>query len=194
MLAATIDPIGTLALFVAVTGEVAEGERRRIALRAVLYAGAVLVASVVVGQIVLSAMHIQLVSLQVAGGLILFVLGLKMVFGGHFETSPESGHDISVFPLAVPAIANPGSIMACVLLTDNEVHSIATQAGTTAILLAILAVTYLLLRFSSPIYRLTGATGAAILTRVMGMVLCALSVELVMDAVGARAWLEHAAR
>jgi multiple antibiotic resistance protein len=191
MLAATIDPIGALALFVAVTGDLTESERRRVALRSVLYSGAVLVASVVVGQILLGAMHIRLVSLQVAGGLILFVLGMKMVFGGHFETQPESGHDVAVFPLAVPSIANPGSIMACVLLTDNEVYSIATQLGTTAILIGILAVTWLLLRLSGPIYRFTGATGAAILTRVMGMILCALSVELVMEALGVAPWLLH---
>jgi len=191
MLGATIDPLGTLALFVAVTKDLDQPDRRRVARNAVLYSSVILVASVIVGQIILTAMHIRLASLQVAGGLILFLLGLKMVFGGHFESQPEAGHDVAVFPLAVPAIANPGSIMACVLLTDNNEHSIKTQLGTTAILLAILAVTYLLLRAAGPIHRLLGTNGAAILTRVMGMILCALSVELVMAAVGADAWLQH---
>ena len=191
MLGATIDPLGTLAIFVAVTRDLAPQARSKVALKAVLYAGIILVASVVVGQILLTAMHIRLVSLQVAGGLILFLLGLKMVFGGHFESQPEAGHDVSVFPLAIPSIANPGSIMACVLLTDNNTYPISTQIGTTAILLGILVLTYLLLRLAAPVHRLTGATGAAILTRVMGMILCALSVELVMAAVGAEAWLQR---
>jgi multiple antibiotic resistance protein len=193
MLGATIDPLGTLALFVAVTRNLPPESKRSAALKAVIYSGAILIASVIVGQVILTAMHIRLLSLQVAGGLILFLLGLKMVFGGHFETQPEAGHDVAVFPLAVPAIANPGSIMACVLLTDNNVYPIATQMGTTAILIGILALTYVLLRLSGPIHRFTGVTGAAILTRVMGMILCALSVELVMGAVGAEAWLRHSA-
>ena len=113
LLGATIDPLGTLALFVSLTRGLDAATRRRTAGKAVLYSGAILLASVVLGQVVLSAMHVRLLSLQLAGGLILFLLGLKMVFGGHFESSPEPGHDLAVFPLAVPAIANPGSIMAC---------------------------------------------------------------------------------
>lgn len=193
MLVATIDPLGTLAIFVSVTRELDAGARRAAAGRAVLYSGVILVASIVLGQFVLSAMHIRLLSLQVAGGLILFLLGLKMVFGGHFESRTEAGHDVAVFPLAIPSIANPGSIMACVLLTDNDVFSIPMQLGTTSVLLTILAITYVLLRLAGPIHRVTGDAGAAILSRVMGMILCALSVELVMAAVGAGGWLPTSA-
>ncbi len=191
MLGATIDPVGTLALFVALTPALDKPAKRRAARNALLYSGAILVASILVGQVILTAMHVRLISLQLAGGLILFLLGLKMVFGGHFETTPEAGHDLAVFPLAVPAIANPGSIMACVLLTDNDTYSFAVQAGTTAILLAVLGVTYLLMRLGEPIYRILGNSGTAILTRGIGMILSALSVELVMGAVGARQWLQH---
>jgi multiple antibiotic resistance protein len=192
MLGATLDPLGTLAIFVGVTREMSAEAKRRTALRATLYSGTLLVASVLLGQIVLTAMHIRLVSLQLAGGLILFLLGIKMVFGGHFEAQPESGHDVSVFPLAVPAIANPGSIMACVLLTDNNIYPFRVQLATTLILVGILLLTYVLLRLADPIHRLIGVNGGAILTRVMGMVLCALSAELVMGAVGAERWLQHA--
>ncbi|HEV8631192.1 MAG TPA: MarC family protein, partial [Thermoanaerobaculia bacterium] len=122
------------------------------------------------------------------------LLGLKMVFGGHLVSNPEPGHDLGVFPLAVPAIANPGSIMACVLLTDNNRYSIATQAATTLVLVGILLLTYLLMRSAGSIHRVLGDNGAAILTRVMGMLLCALSVELVMAAVGADAWLQGQGR
>ena len=191
LLGATIDPLGTLALFVALTRDLDLAARRRTARNAILYAGAILLASILLGQVVLTAMHIRLLSLQLAGGLILFLLGLKMVFGGHFASSPEPGHDLAVFPLAVPAIANPGSIMACVLLTDNNAYSIAVQAGTALILVAILGLTYVLMLLAGPIHRFIGDQGAAILTRVMGMILCALSVELVMGAVGAERWLQH---
>jgi multiple antibiotic resistance protein len=189
MLTATLDPVGTLAIFVMVTKTADAATRARVARTATLYAGGILLASILLGQVILSAMHVRLISLQLAGGLILFLLGLKMVFGGHFEASPEPGHDVAVFPIAVPAIANPASIMACVLLTDNEIYSMGVQMVTATILVAILAVTYLLLRLATPVHRVLGDQGTAILTRVTGMILCALSVELVMGAVGAERWL-----
>ena len=107
-----------------------------------------------VGQILLSSMGIRLISLQVAGGIILFLFGLQMVFGSGFtnnETTEEPGHAIAVFPLAVPSIATPGSILAVILLTDNHLYSIPTQATTAAILLAILAVTLVCMLAATPI-------------------------------------------
>jgi len=192
---ATVDPIGTLALFAAITARLAPAARRRAALKAVLYAGTVLVAAIVSGQILLGAMGIRLVSLQVAGGIILFLFGLQMIFGAVGASGPpagEEGHDIAVFPLAVPSIASPGAIMAVILLTDNYTYSIPAQAGTAAVLVIILAITYALMRLADPILRVIGHNGAEILIRVMGMLLAALSIELVMEAVGLPQWIRTA--
>lgn len=189
---ATIDPIGTLVLFLSLTTQLSAGERRKIAGKAVLYAGSILVVSILVGQVLLSAMQINLLSLQLAGGVILFLFGIKMLFGPLPAAGPEPGHDVAVFPLAVPSIASPGSIMAVILLTDNQIFAVPVQVGTTAILLAILVATYLALRLATPIYRVIGKNGAAILTRIMAMLLTALSVELVMRALGVDAWLQGA--
>jgi len=122
----TIDPISNLALFACLTAAMHRAERRRIAWRASLYAAIVLVVAVVIGQIVLDAMGIRLRSLQVAGGLILCVFGLQMVFGWIEQNSAsvDKGRDLAVFPLAVPAIAGPGAITAVILLTDNDVYSV----------------------------------------------------------------------
>ncbi|HSS44533.1 MAG TPA: MarC family protein [Thermoanaerobaculia bacterium] len=191
MLWSTIDPVGTLALFAALTPGLVAVERRRIALRATLYSGAILVGSMVIGQVVLSRMGIRLISLQVAGGIILFLFGLQMIFGGMTKASsqkPEAGHDLAVFPLAVPSIASPGAIMAVILLTDNEVYSVPQQLATGLVLLAILAITFAMMLFAGPILRVIGNSGAAILIRVMGMVLAALSVELVLAALGVGKW------
>jgi multiple antibiotic resistance protein len=192
MLWATIDPIGTLALFAGLTARLSTSERRNVALRATLYAAVILVGSIVVGQIILDDMGIRLISLQVAGGIILFVFALQMIFGSGTESptsQPESGHDLAVFPLAVPSIASPGAIMAAILLTDNDLYTITQQATTTAVLLGVLAITCLLMLLSGPILRVIGRNGAAILIRVMGMVLAALSVELVMQALGIEKWV-----
>lgn len=193
ILFATIDPIGTLAIFVGLTSHMTTSERRRTALKATLYAGAVLVGAIIVGQILLSAMGIRLISLQVGGGIILLLFGLQMIFGTGVVSSPpkgESGHDIAVFPLAIPSIATPGAITAAILLTDNHVHTIPVQIGTTLIMVGILVLTCVGMMIAAPVFKVVGRHGAAILVRVMGMILSAFSVELIMEALGAERWLQ----
>ncbi len=182
---ATIDPIGTLAIFASIPGGLTEAARRRTALKAVLYAGGILVGAVIIGQVLLTAMGIRLVSLQVAGGIILFLFGLKMVFGTPLtqgSTQGEPGHDIAVFPLAVPSIATPGALMAVIILTDNHVYPIQVQLATTGVMLLVLLATFLFMLAAGRIIAVIGQNGSAILVRVMGMLLAALSIELVMEA------------
>ncbi len=186
----TIDPIGTTALFTALTASQTDAERRRTATKTIVYAGAVLLGAMLIGQVLLNAMGIRLVSLQVAGGVILFLFGLQMIFGttaGQSQGEPE--HDIAVFPLAIPATATPGAILAVILLTDNHVHPISVQIGTALSTVLILGITLLMLRLSSKIIAFIGIGGASILTRVMGMILAALSVELTMNALGIERWI-----
>jgi multiple antibiotic resistance protein len=122
--------------------------------------------------------------------LILFVFGLQMVFGWIEQTgaSLEKGRDLAVFPLAVPAIAGPGAITAVILLTDNDVYSVHERTKTAVVLLIVLALTYLLLLLSDVIVRIIGRQGAAILTRVMGIILTALSVEFVLAGLSIGSW------
>ena len=190
MIWTTVDPIATLALFAGLTASLTRVERRRVARRASIYSAVILVVAVVLGQIILDAMGIRLLSLQVAGGIILFLFGLQMLFGNVDQETgtPEEGRDLAVFPLAVPAIAGPGAIMAVILLTDNDVYSIAQQAMTAAVLLVVLALNYLLLLASDGVLRVIGRQGAAILVRVMGIILAALSVELVLKALSIGSW------
>lgn len=190
---ATIDPIGTMALFTALTAPLSPSARRRTAYKTVLYAGAVLLGAIVIGQLILNAMGIRLLSFQLGGGIILFLFGLQMIFGsGSPPSRQEPEHDLAVFPLAIPATATPGAILAVILLTDNHIHPIVVQIGTALITLGILGVTLLLLLLSTQIIKLIGVGGASILTRVMGMILAALSVELVMNALGIEQWIRPA--
>jgi multiple antibiotic resistance protein len=186
----TVDPITNLALFASLTAAMHRSERRRIAWRASVYATIVLVVAVVVGQIILDAMGIRLRSLQVAGGIILFVFGLQMVFGWIDQAgdSVEKGRDLAVFPLAVPAIAGPGAIMAVILLTDNDVYSVGERAQTAVVLVVVLILNYLLLLLSDVILRIIGRQGAAILTRVMGIILSALAIEFVLTGLSIGNW------
>lgn len=192
---ATVDPIGTLAIFASLASKQDDAQRRKTAVKAVIYSGAILLGAIVIGQKLLDAMEIQLMSMQLAGGIILFLFGLQMVFGSGpmgDGLSKEPGHDIAVFPLAVPSIASPGAILAVILLTDNDVYTIPQQFGTAAVLVAILLVTLVFMLAANPILRVIGQNGAAILVRVMGIILAALSVEFVMEALRVPHWIEQA--
>ena len=125
-----------------------------------------------------------------AGGIILFLFALQMLFGASDPNSgsPESGRDIAVFPLAVPAIAGPGALMAVILLTDNDVYTVAEQAETGVVLLVVLAINYILLLLSDLILRVIGRQGADVLVRVMGIILASLAVEIVLTALGVGNW------
>jgi multiple antibiotic resistance protein len=186
----TVDPITNLALFAGLTAAMHRSERRRIAWRASVYAAIILVVAVIVGQILLDAMGIRLRSLQVAGGCILFVFGLQMVFGWIAQSgaSVEKGRDIAVFPMAIPAIAGPGAITAIILLTDSDVYSVNERAQTAVVLLVVLVLNYVLLLLSDAILRIIGQQGAAVLTRVMGIILTALSVEFVLTGLSIGSW------
>jgi multiple antibiotic resistance protein len=188
---ATIDPVGTMAIFVSITAGLSAGERRQAARRTVVYAGIVLIGAIIIGQVLLTAMGIRLISLQLGGGIILFLFGLQMIFGAPYQKlKQEPEHDVAVFPLAIPGTATPGAILAVILLTDNHIHPIPVQVGTGLITVAVLFVTWLLLIFSDRILSVIGTAGAAILTKVMGMILSALSVELVMNAMGVEQWIK----
>src|SRR6266496_4346710 len=187
----TIDPIGNVAIFAGLTASLTRAERRRTALRATVYATIILVVAVVAGQIILDAIGIHLHSLKVAGGIILFLFGLQMLFGrmdAEAKTgAPEAGRDLAVFPLAVPSIAGPGAMMAVILLTDNDVYTVPEQVETGVVLLVVLLLTYVLL-FSDAILRIIGRQGAAILVRVMGIILASLAVEIVLTTLGVASW------
>jgi multiple antibiotic resistance protein len=187
----TIDPIGNVAIFAGLTASLTRAERRRTALRATVYAAVILVVAVVAGQFILDAIGIHLHSLKVAGGIILFLFGLQMLFGRMDDAepkAPEPGRDLAVFPLAVPSIAGPGAMMAVILLTDNDVYTVAEQAQTGVVLLVVLLLTYILLLFSDAILRIIGRQGAAILVHVMGIILASLAVEIVLTTLAVASW------
>jgi multiple antibiotic resistance protein len=192
MIWTTVDPIGTLAIFAGLTASLTPRERRGVARRASIYAAIILVVAVVIGQIILDAIGIHLLSLQLAGGLILFIFSIQMLLGTHDGGSAtvEPGKDIAVFPIAVPSIAGPGAIMAVIILTDNDVYTPMQQAQTAAVLVVVLFLNYVMLLLSEPILRIIGRQGASILVRVMGIILAAFAVQLVMNALGIGVWAE----
>lgn len=182
----TVDPIGTLAIFVGLTVSLSEADRKKVAWKAILYSTGILVTFIALGQIALGSLGIQLASFELAGGIIFFLFGLQMVFGsGAADASakPEEGHGIAVFPLAVPSIASPGSILAAVVLTDNRDHKFWEQVAITGLLLLVLGITLLVLLQASRVFALLGKAGTNLMVRVMGLVLASVAVEMILEAV-----------
>ncbi|HEV2439961.1 MAG TPA: MarC family protein [bacterium] len=189
----TVNPIGLVPLFIAVTQGETPRERRAIALRAVIVAAVILVVFIAAGQLLLSALGIGVPSFRIAGGLVLLVISMKMILDerpgpkaegpGHEAAGPKQ--DVAVFPVAMPFIAGPGAILTAIVLTDSAKFSLAEQAVTTAVLLAVLALTFVMLLMSDQIRRLLRDTGANVLSRVLGLVLAALSVQIILEGIRA---------
>ncbi|MEZ5570703.1 MAG: MarC family protein [Halioglobus sp.] len=178
---AVIDPIGTVPVFIAVTRHLDARARRRVALRATFAAAVILVFFVVAGEIILISLDIPLSAFQIAGGIVLFLFALSMIFG---ESKPEqemqlaqNGHDTAIFPLSVPSIASPGAMLAAVILTENSRYSIIEQAQTTATMLLVLVVTYVMMLLASVIHRIVGSSGASIISRIMGLILASVATK-----------------
>ncbi len=180
-----IDPVGSIPVFIFAVQTVPQRLHRRFALRAVAIATLVLLGFLVGGQLLLETLGLRLGSFQIAGGVILFIFAMSMIFG---ESKPareieEAERDHlagAVFPLAMPSIASPGAMLAIVVLTDNHTESLADQAQTAALLVLVLLATLALLLVASAVYRFIGKTGVSIISRVMGIVLATIAVDSVI--------------
>ncbi|MEO1733023.1 MAG: MarC family protein [Pseudomonadota bacterium] len=190
-----IDPIGTIPVFIAVTAGMGSAKRRSTAVAATLVSMGVLLFFLILGQLLIDALGIGLLSFQIAGGIVLFLFALTMIFGEPKQEADLSTGELdqdrpkqerpspAVFPLAVPSLASPGAMLAIVLLTDNNEYAIVDQAVTAAVMVAVLAVAFVCMLLADQIIRLIGNSGAAIVSRVMGMVLASVAADAVLTAI-----------
>ncbi|AZV79653.1 MarC family protein [Parasedimentitalea marina] len=187
-----IDPIGTIPVFIAVTAGMAAPDRRKTALLATVVSIAVLLFFLMFGQLLIDALGISLLSFQVAGGVVLFLFALTMIFGDSKpasdrrsvedeEQAQDSAPSPAIFPLAVPSLASPGAMLAIVMLTDNAQFGVGDQAITGVVMVAVLAVACLFMVLADPIIRVIGNSGAAIVSRVMGMILASVAADAVLS-------------
>ncbi|WP_170398738.1 MarC family protein [Ruegeria arenilitoris] len=188
-----IDPIGTIPVFIAVTATLTASARRKTALLAALVSAGVLLFFLVFGQLLIEALDIGLNSFQVAGGIILFLFALTMIFGESKQVveqheaeeeleRPSHRPNPAIFPLAVPSLASPGAMLAIVILTDNHRYSAADQGITALVMLSVILISFILMLLADPIIRLIRYSGAAIISRVMGMILASVAVNSVLSA------------
>lgn len=181
------DPLGTAALFLAMSRGFTDADARRIAIKAALIALCLMVTFGLMGQLLLHLLNITLPAFRVAGGLLLFVTAFRMVMGNHEHQALQSDDnvyadrsDIAVFPLAIPLLCGPGCMTASILLFQQP----ATYSGKFIVILAMIAVqltAFFCLRYAPRLQRAIGQTGTSILARVMGVILAAMAIQFISD-------------
>ena len=183
-----MDPPGLVPVFIALTQGMSAEQRRTIAVRACIVAGVLMILFLFVGEAVLGFIGISMDAFRIAGGILLFLTALDMLFqrrqalraDNAAEGQAEHQDDPSVFPLALPLIVGPGAIMTIILLAGNAT-SAADFGAIAGVLMAVLLITFLAFLVAPTIERALGKTGLNIVTRVLGMLLAALAVQFVLD-------------
>lgn len=182
-----IDPIGLAPIFLALTQGMSPAHRRRIATRACLTALFVLLAFALFGEALLGFVGISMPAFRIAGGVLLFLTALDMLFERRQERREDRAEeadlahdDPSVFPLAIPLLAGPGAIATIILLTGQAQGTLGF-AAIIGVLLLVLAMVFAMFLLANPLERALGRTGIVVLTRIFGMLLAALAVQFILD-------------
>jgi len=187
---ATVGPPDVAAMFAVLTADDTPRVRRRTAFRGTLIATVILVFFAFAGEVMLGALGISLPALRIAGGILLFLIGIDMVFavssGGTSTTAEEtqeaaSKADIAVFPLATPLIAGPGAMGAAILLMSDTGGDLLLKTAVIVSLIAVLLLTLVGMLVATQLQRFLGVTGMHVITRVLGVLLSALAVQFVLD-------------
>ncbi len=187
----TIDPPGQLAIFIGLTAGMTSAERRHVALRGTLIGIGIILAFMMIGGSLLTALGISMPAFRVAGGLLLFYTAFEMVFEKRVERKGESAEriiskkelqSIAVFPLAIPLIAGPGAISASILLAEDFLWPL-DRLVLIGVLLLVGLILYLALILADRLNKYIGETSQIVLTRLLGILLAALSIQFVADGV-----------
>ena len=180
-----VDPPGMVPVFLALTGTMEPKARVRAGTQAVLLALGVIVGFAVAGQTLLDYLHVKLPALQGAGGLLLVLVALQLLTGKTDEPSEQGGtSNVALVPIGTPLLAGPGAIVATMLFV-RRANGFADYAVIGAGILAVMLTVWLVLRFSGVIVKLLRPAGIEVLTRIAGLLLAAIAVQLIADAIAA---------
>lgn len=182
-----IDPIGLTPIFIALTPGMTARHRRAIAIRATAIAAGLLFLFAFLGEQVLGFIGISMPAFRIAGGILLFLTALDMLFERRTKRREDQAEledlpDPSVFPIAIPLIAGPGAIASIILLVGQADDTIG-MLSVLGVMIAVLAIVFVLFLTATVIERALGKTGIVVVTRLLGMLLAALSVQFVLDGI-----------
>ncbi len=179
-----MDPVGTIPIFLALNRGRSAATLHRAAWQAVAVSFAVIVAFAFFGQQILGYLHISLPALQAAGGLLLLLVALELLTGKEQEATAAADVNVALVPLGTPMLAGPGAIVATMVFSQR-VHELASFAAVALGVVLVHVALWLAMRFSTPILRLIRDGGVMLVSRISGLLLSAIAVQLVADAVRA---------
>lgn len=183
-----MDPPGTVPIFLGLTSSMTAKQRAGAARTAIGVAAGVILAFAAFGQQLLNYMHISLPALQASGGLLLLLIALDLLTGKMEDDSPSAAAkktNVALVPLGTPLLAGPGAIVASMLFVQQSDGSVADWAGLGLGFLAICLTLFISMRFASVIHRILGESGTLLVTRIAGLLLAAIAVQLMADAITA---------
>lgn len=183
----TVDPLGLIPVFLAVTQGAGRAQRNAIAAEAGGIAFGILAGAALFGEWLLTHLGISMASFRIAGGLLLFAIAFEMTFGHRQRrkegTETEVHAHPAAFPLAIPLLAGPGAITASVLIAGQAAGNWILLAGLLAVIAAVIAITVIVFRMAPSIGNLVGNRGQIVFSRLLGVLLAALAVQYVVDGV-----------
>ncbi|MCY7395470.1 MAG: MarC family protein [Nocardioides sp.] len=179
-----MDPVGTVPIFLSLTSGRSAATARKAAWQAVTVSFVVITAFAFFGQQILTYLHISLPALQCAGGLLLLLVALELLTGNEKEPTATAGANVALVPLGTPLLAGPGAIVATMLFV-RDVDSFGTLSAVSLGIIAVHGFLWAAMRFSLPILRVIKESGVLLVTRIAGLLLSAIAVQLVADAVRA---------
>ena len=182
-----MDPPGAVPIFLALTARMTPAERSAAARRASLVAFGVIALFAIFGQRILDYLHVSIAALQGAGGLLLLLVALQLLTGQESEAMADAGVNVAMVPLGTPLLAGPGAIVA-MMLAVQQAGAGPGLPGYVAVGLALLgtmAVVYLFLRFATVVRRVLGESGTVLATRIAGLLLSAIAVQMLANAIRA---------
>uniref|UniRef100_A0A7C4NSH1 UPF0056 membrane protein n=1 Tax=Thermodesulfobacterium geofontis TaxID=1295609 RepID=A0A7C4NSH1_9BACT len=180
-----IDPIGGVPFFLSISAGYSEEERKKIALRASLTACLTLLFFLWIGKYLLSFFQISVSSFRIAGGILLFLISMEMLFGKTTQVKTteretlkvKEKEDVSIVPLGIPYLAGPGAITTTIIL--GETSTLYIKLGLSLIIFLVLLITFLIFSYSSKISKLLGELGTKAIVRILGLILASIAIEYI---------------
>lgn len=177
-----IDPLGAVPVFVSLTKSMTAPERHRAAWQAVALGFGVIAVFAVAGRSLLAYLHVQVPALQAAGGLLLILVALELLTGKTDDPNRAVTSNVALVPLGTPLVAGPGAIVATMLFVQRA-HGFLDLVALALALTLVMGVLYLTLRFSGLLVRLLRPAGVEVMSRIAGLLLAAVAVQLIADGV-----------
>lgn len=186
-----IDPLGLVPVTLVILANHSAKERKQIITRAVVISALIITLFALLGKMLIQSLGIGLYAFNIAGGILLFLISLEMLFGRIPETRTTeeeekeaiSKNDVSVFPLAIPMIAGPGTIATTILFADSASSSVVNIVVVIAVIIFCLFVAWIAMEKSSIIMRIIGKTGISVFSRILGILLAALAIQFILNGI-----------